>query len=152
MELRVNVSSARSRFVQDFRRVSIRGRGSFDPMVHQGFKSSVLSTWQRPKIFNHFLFSTVYHRLQFLIRSVLFVLDTNWTRPHSRWKMLGTNWPHNSGVNPVLGQFSISTPGLDPCRQTHLDEIWTVQRKRFPVWFVRRSITAASRLLCWRGL
>jgi hypothetical protein len=49
-------------------------------MVHQGLKSLVLSTWQRPQIFNHFLFSTIlYHSLLFLISSLLFVLDTNWT-------------------------------------------------------------------------
>jgi hypothetical protein len=51
-------------------------------MVHQGLKSLVLSTWQRPQIFDHFLFFTIpYYQLQFLIRSVQFVLDTNWPQP-----------------------------------------------------------------------
>lgn len=43
-----------------------------------------LFTWQRAQIFVDFTFSPiVHHPLRFAIRSVLFVLDTNWPRRRS---------------------------------------------------------------------
>ena len=55
--------------------------GSFEPMVGEEFKSSVLSSWPNSPATERFTFSPIlHHLLPFLILSVLFILDTNWTR------------------------------------------------------------------------
>ena len=52
-------------------------------MVGHALKSLILSSWQSAKIIEHFTSSTMpYHWLQFVIGSVLFVLDTNGPQPH----------------------------------------------------------------------
>ena len=53
-------------------------------MVGGEFKSSVLTSWPNSPASEHFTFSPIVcHRLQFVISSVLFILDTNWTRQRS---------------------------------------------------------------------
>jgi hypothetical protein len=59
------------------------GRGSFDPMVGQRPKLFVLPSWYSTEIHMYGTwFSILYHSLPFLTCSMVFILDTNWTRPN----------------------------------------------------------------------